>query len=157
MHVILYRGIAGSGKTYCITKFIRDMPPSKYRIHSADSYRYVEGVYKYDPKTDTGHMQCFRAFIDDLLHHVAEGWTDFTLIVDNTNTNAWEIAPYMLAATSFGCTCEVRTVWCDPEIAARRNKHQVPFDVILKMQRNILMADLPPFWKHTVITNEDDT
>jgi hypothetical protein len=63
----------------------------------------------------------------------------------------------MLAAAAFGYTSEIRTVWCHPEIAYRRGQHQVPFDVILRMYKTLITQDLPPFWKHSVIENEDDT
>src|SRR6516165_5979348 len=113
MQLILYRGLPGSGKDYVIRKAFAGYNHFCFHIYSADSFRYVDGVYKFDPKTDTAHQQCFRTLMDDL-SDLSDYESDFIFVINNTNSSAWEIAPYMLAAAAHDIPAEIRIIYCDP-------------------------------------------
>ncbi len=59
------------------------------------------------------------------------------VIIDNTNTQAWEAKPYCQLAQDFGYTVQFVTAdtpWeFDAEECAKRNTHGVPLDAIKGM------------------------
>jgi predicted kinase len=137
MKVIVFRGLPGSGKSTLIEKEFGDVP-----VVSADHFFIgKDGVYRFDPALiGKAHGACFRRFIQ-----LIERDLDL-IVVDNTNTTEVEVAPYMLAAQAFGYEAKVVTVTCDPKIAAARNTHGVPEEVVLKMAVS-LSKPLPPWWE----------
>ena len=62
------------------------------------------------------------------------------IVVDNTNTQLWEMRPYVEAAVSHGYNVtfqEADTPWkFDAEELAKRNQHGVPIDIIKQMLMN---------------------
>jgi len=58
------------------------------------------------------------------------------IVVDNTNVEAWEMKPYVIMAQKHGYNIEIKepnTPWkFDAEELAKRNKHDVPKEVIEK-------------------------
>ncbi len=78
-------------------------------------------------------------------------YTPKLYVIDNTSISAWEIAPYILAASAFGLDHEIVTIACNPDVAAARNIHGVPAQVVWDMHRRLLTESLPPFWNHKVI------
>jgi len=141
--VIVMRALPGAGKS---TRISRDFPEA--HVVSADNF-FMQGVgvdrkYVFDPsKIGDAHANCFWKFIQEL----QSGY--HTVIVDNTNTREAEIAPYMLGAAAFGYRAKVVTLQCDPKVAAARNVHGVPEEVVLKMAE-LLDKPLPPWWEHEV-------
>jgi hypothetical protein len=93
----------------------------------------------------------------DLMHEekMSKGNTVDTLIVDNTNTSAIEIAPYVALAAAYGVKVELVTVLIDPNVAAQRNTHGVALQGCQRMDAAIRSRQLPPFWdvKLTVVEN----
>jgi predicted kinase len=73
-------------------------------------------------------------------------WVD-VIVVDNTNLTALEMAPYVSLAMAYGCPVEIITVKCDPEVAAKRNRHGVPLAAIKGMAARLQQRQLPAFWK----------
>jgi hypothetical protein len=130
--IIILSGFPGSGKSY----FCEQQDPIGLATVSADHYL--------DPKTlDFGqaHRLCCKDYItliqrDDLTK----------IIVDNTNLNAWEIAPYYLAGEAHGHHVEVRRIHCDPALAFKRQQHNVPFDAFCIMVANFKKRDVLPWW-----------
>jgi predicted ATPase len=148
--VIIMQGVPGSGKsTYA--RRLRDVGCGlgiTTRIVSADDY-FVDGdgVYRFDPgKLGTAHAVCMRAFLDELRAGACDG-----IVVDNTNTTAIELAPYMAVAASFGAPAKIVRMECDVNAASQRNVHGVPHDKILAMYDRMVTERLPPYWKFEVV------
>lgn len=139
MHIVILSGVPGCGKsTYIKNNF------DKNEIHvvSADHFFEVNGEYKFDYKQlGEAHAACLREYVATLMDK-SVGY----LIVDNTNTSAIEMAPYVSLATAYGHTCEIVTLYCDPEIAAARNVHGVPLESIKRMSEAIDQRVIPRFW-----------
>ncbi len=154
--VYIYRGLPGSGKS---TQLNSNHPKSrKYcRAFSAD-YFWIgpQGEYNFDPKKiGEAHAWCFHKYMNKLRE--MEGFEypkTSAIVVDNTSISAWEIAPYVLAASAYGFEHEIITVWADPVMCIKRNVHNVPAHVIMAMYQRLLTETLPPFWKHTIICPE---
>ena len=146
MKVIILSGIPGSGKSTFTTPW-----SITTKIVSADHFFMNDkGEYKFDARQlSKAHGKCLRNFVD----YITSGDGIDRLIVDNTNTSVLEIAPYVSLANAFEVDCELITIECDPEIAAKRNIHGVPLEACKRMANNIKNRTLPPFWtvKQTVI------
>jgi hypothetical protein len=151
--VVIMSGIPGSGKdTYAHSL---PMPSGHKALISADQFFTMsDGYYKFDPsKLEQAHADCFRRFIEQ----VACPWKDIPpplIVVCNTNTEAWEIAPYYQASLAFGWEPEIITLRCGTmeEVAkcAQRNIHGCPPAAVYAMHRRLKERRLPPFWKSTV-------
>jgi len=139
--VIILRGVPGAGKsTYAKTL-------GNPSIVSADYFLTANGVYKFDPKLlPKAHRECWAWFYAYLKLGV------LTVVVDNTNTTAAEIAPYVLPAETLGYAVTIVTLRVDPLVAAARNIHGVPTPKVLQMHQRLLDAEayFPPYWKHVV-------
>lgn len=156
--IIIMRGIPGSGKTYNTKRNFVNVPRT---IHlSTDMFFEGPGGYEFDPRRiGEAHAWCTREFlkhlseIDEARARAGAETDEFRLVVDNTNIHAWEIAPYAQAGIAYGHGVRVITHWCDPTIAARRNTHGVPFQVIVTMHANLLAETpkLPPWWNHEAV------
>ena len=139
-NVIILQGLPGAGKSYFVNSF-----KEKTIVCSADDYFYKSGKYIFEPsKLSEAHRACFRKFIDAIQYNG-------TVIVDNTNTTAIEIAPYVLGGEAYGCTVEIIRILCDPEKAFARNIHNVPEHAIYAMNDRIMKFNCPPWWKVTTI------
>lgn len=146
--VIVMQGIPGSGKTTVANDFVRRHPDLRCAIVSADDF-FVErgkGTYAFDASLlSQAHADCFRRFILLLQQRHVD-----VVIVDNTNSSAWEMAPYMLGAEAFGCSAAYWRVPCDPEAAAARNVHSVPRATVFSIHDRMLNERLPPWWKQAI-------
>ena len=144
MRVIVLRGIPGSGKSHQAASV------TGATIVSADHFFLdAEGEYKFDPaRLADAHAACLRRFIDELTSPSSE-----LLIVDNTNASVAEMAPYMAVASAFGAPAEIIEVACDPAVAAARNIHSVPADVVTRIHDTIRINDalIPAWWKRTIL------
>lgn len=137
--VVILRGISGGGKS-TLAKKLKGNDPLVH-IVSADDAFIVNGEYRFDPaKLPQAHGDCLRKFIS----LVQQG---FSVIVDNTNTTAIEIAPYYQVAAAYHVDVKIITLEVDPLIAVSRNVHKTPIESILK-QKMRLDLSLPPWWKH---------
>lgn len=132
--VIILSGIPGSGKSTYSKQFLGAT------ICSADQYFMRTGTYKFDPsKLGEAHGSCLKKFIE-----ACQGRG--TIIVDNTNTSAMEIAPYFAVAQAYVLPVELVTFNCDPVICAARNTHGVGLGACERMAAAIASRTLPPFW-----------
>lgn len=122
--VVIMRGISGSGKsTYAKTNF-----PGAV-ICSADHYFMRDGEYHWDrDKLGDAHGQCFGRFKQSLIDGAP------LIVIDNTNIRRREVARYFDEATQFGYSVSVIRVTCDPALAALRNVHAVPAEMVEAMQ-----------------------
>lgn len=134
------RGISGSGKS-TLAKSLGENGV----VFSADDFFMVNGEYQFDPeKIKDAHIwNQLRAF-NALKNGISP------IVVDDTNLEAWEMQPYVKAAQKMGYKIEIRepnTPWkFDSEILAKKNKHDVPKDVIEEMikryQPNVTIEDI---------------
>ena len=118
------QGIPGSGKGFVIERDYSQGYPS---IHSADNYfrilneNYDNGGEGFDPtKLGEAHKLCFSTFVTALK------CDDELIIVDNTNLENEAISPYVAMAQHHAYEVEICRVYCDPDIAEKRNTHGVP-------------------------------
>lgn len=149
--MVILRGLPGSGKTTWLKKTITEMPTRPHWV-SADDFFVKNGVY-FDPRMiGEAHAQCFREAIGHFDESIGRAnWAP--IIIDNTNTQLFEIAPYVQLANAFMVDCRILTFWCDPIVAHARNTHGVPLATVMRMYSNLLEsnANMPPFWRHEVI------
>ena len=129
----ILRGISGSGKS----TYAEENYPNA-AICSADDYFIMDGNYNFDPsKLSEAHGSCFRW----ANNYLSEGCD---VVIDNTNTQVWEMAPYILLAQSMHAKIEIIRIECNPSVAAKRNVHGVPEHIITRMCDR-MEAPLP-FW-----------
>lgn len=145
MEVVILRGLPGSGKSHYARQLV-DANVARDKFHniivSADNYFVdFDGSYKFNP-TELGdaHDACYRQFAS----YVPRAQFDL-IVVDNTNTQAYEIAPYYVVANYYGADVRVAEVVCDPEIAFSRQTHNVPRHVWSRMAEN-MKNPLPRHW-----------
>jgi predicted kinase len=140
-------GISGAGKT----AYAKHETQGATLILSVDDYFEKSGVFKYDPnKLHTAYSDCFRRFLD-----AAQTTEQDTIIIDNTNTTAIEIAPYFEGALAYGWIPELVTLHCrttdDVKICAARNKHGVPYERCLAQNEKLRNRVIPVWWRSTNI------
>ena len=145
--VIIMRGCSGSGKS----TWIRNNYPDATVVSADRCSIDDEGVCGFDA-TGVGeaHNQCLRKFVG-----LCEQNDYGVIIVDNTNIQVYEITPYYRIAEAFGWEVEIVCLMVHPDIAFKRNIHNVPEEIIHKMARNLLEVKLPPWWKERVIYPEN--
>ena len=110
--VSVLRGISGSGKTFWARRFARGAS-----VFSTDAFFMVGDEYRFDPaRLREYHRRCFRGFLEALAD--ATPW----VVVDNTNVEAWEYSPYILAAEALGYDVELLTFRCSVEVSLARKR-----------------------------------
>jgi len=128
--LIIMRGLPGSGKSTLAKRIASS--GENIPIFSTDDFFMINGHYAFDPsKLAENHqhnLERTAAAMQAGIHQI---------IVDNTNTQAWEAREYVRAALRYNY--EVRFVeadapWArDPQECARRNTHGVPLQSIQNM------------------------
>lgn len=132
--VKIMSGLPGSGKSTLIKQNYTPLGKPAVKdvvVFSADNFFMVNGVYRFDrSRLADAHDKCLGDFI-----RAAQSLNggSKTLIVDNTNVSAMEIAPYYRISQVFGHQVEVIRLICDPIIAFKRNVHEVPLRTIMDM------------------------
>jgi hypothetical protein len=160
--VYIFRGISGSGKSTETLRIVNDelekigeqqvssledmISHQLVAYCSADAYFMNEGVYEYDfSKIGEAHDFCLRTFLDALNTETIR-----LIIVDNTNTETWEYAPYTALARVFNAEIIIIEVQRDILACIKENKHRVPASAI-KAQLN-RYERTPPIYKTRIIT-----
>lgn len=124
MVVTILRGVSGAGKS---TYTQRNFPDAV--VASADHFFGHGEAYKFDPKKiGKAHEYSFETF------KKAVDSKQPSIVVDNTNTQKWEFERYVKYAEQHGYTVNVVRLKVDPNVAASRNVHGVPYDTVMKMQ-----------------------
>jgi predicted kinase len=149
MKIKIMRGVPGSGKS-TVAKAIRqeavDMEYHPY-IVSADDYFVKDGQYQFDPtKLGDAHRFCMKSFLFAVNDRMSP------IIVDNTNINLEDVAPYVAVGEALGYDVEVVQVDTEPTIAAGRNVHGVQMKKVLEMYDRMQRTRLPKRWKVTKYT-----
>jgi predicted kinase len=141
--VVIMQGVSGSGKsTYVAAEF------PEATVVSANDYFMHDGEYRFDGSLlQKSHEFCWRQFLAALQRG------DSLIVVDNTNTTAIEISPYMLPAESFGYSVEIITLDVQPYEAADQNIHGVPHRTVYAQNNRIRMflRYLPRRWRQRTI------
>lgn len=159
--LVLLSGIPGSGKSRYVAERFGGVPrfygsvrgfiaraagSPTVEVVSADALFVGEdGVYRHDPsRLGEAHNKCVASAALWASEHCV--CTTDVLVLDNTNTTALELAPYVALAAAFGIPCSLVTVECDPEVAFARNAHGMPREVVFAMHAALQARVLPPYW-----------
>jgi predicted kinase len=139
-YAFIMRGIPGSGKSTVAKMIARGCFPGQANIdgsqwltdaviHSTDDLCMVDGEYRFDVAlAGERHAQNLQNFKDSLAAHKP------CVIVDNTNVKVEQYHPYMKAAEAEGYRVViVELPHPAPVVAAQRNTHGVPIEVINQM------------------------
>jgi NEDD4-binding protein 2 len=132
--LILMRGVSGSGKSTLARKIAEEHDVFSV-IYSTDDFFVVDGQYVFDPKK-LGEYHA--ANVDRAEEAMADQCE--CVIIDNTNTQAWEMKPYVELAVKHGYS--VKIVEPEPvsfeELMARQAKRAdqnkaLPAEVVQRM------------------------
>lgn len=137
-HVIIMRGISGSGKTTEAKRWAERVPGAQ--IVSTDAYMFAGGREFDHTQLERCHEQCktdFRALL--------EAETPL-VIVDNTNTKFSSIVPYIEIIDELGASFSVFQIHVDPKVAFERGTHKVPLETIEVMAIHMWSEHLPSTW-----------
>lgn len=118
MNLFIMRGVSGSGKSTLARKIAIEQDTFAV-IYSTDDFFMVDGEYRFDPKK-LGEFH--KANVDRAEEAMADECP--TVIIDNTNTQAWEMKPYVDLAVKYGYNVKI----VEPE--------PVTFDTIMQRQAN---------------------
>src|SRR5271165_5244264 len=108
--IVILSGVSGSGKSTVAIELalVAELSGKKSQICSADQYFETVNGYKFDrTKLGDAHSFCFGSFLAAIQRGVE------MIIVDNTNTSATELNPYMLGASAYGIKAKIITLICD--------------------------------------------
>ena len=152
--IVLLCGVPGSGKSHYMMQTFQHIAGA-VSVSADDFFVGVDGVYRFNPaQLKAAHGTCLLDFIEAL-----EAGRP-VVVVNNTNTTAIEMAPYVALAWPYDYDVEIVRILCsDLELAARRNRHGVPLAAIEAMDRRITKTfeeGLPPFWNVKVTTVSAD-
>lgn len=161
--LVLLSGVPGSGKSHYLAERFGGAPhfhgsvrgfidhaigTPNVEVVSADALFVGEdGVYRHDPsRLGEAHNRCV-ATVALWAASPEEDYPADVLVLDNTNTTALELAPYVALAAAFGIECELVTVGTPCHTASARNAHGVPDEVVRAMYENLQARVLPPYWE----------
>jgi len=150
--VKVMRGISGSGKSTLAKKLHRQAMDAGEcpLICSADDF-FLDGFgeYKFDvAKLDAAHRDCMHKFLLAL----QDGHSP--VIVDNTNINIEDLAPYVAVGNALGYEVEILQVDTPFEMAKGRNVHGVSDSHVEGMAKRMQQVRLPNRFKITHIKPE---
>jgi predicted kinase len=128
MKLILMRGVSGSGKSTLAKKLAA---AHEGVIYSTDDFFMLEGIYTFDPSSLGKNHKMNQ---DRAIWAMQERTP--CIIIDNTNTQAWEMKPYVEAAIEFGYEIEIQEPNPVPleEIMLRQESNKnLPLETVQRM------------------------
>lgn len=148
MRVRIMSGPSGAGKSHVV----QSRKAAQDHVVSADDFFMRGGKYIYERELQgAAHLDCLSRYLDLLEEHAdtpREGADQVTIWVDNTNIQAWEIAPYYQLAAMQHANVEIIEVWPpDLQTCVVRNVHDVPVAVVARQYHRMQARSLPSFWK----------
>jgi predicted kinase len=139
--VVILRGIPGCGKS----TYAKSLSGATI-VSTDDFFTNPDGHYeRIDAKLNEAHTDCLRRFLAALTRG------DETVVVDNTNINPVDIAPYYATAQVYGYAPEVITIECPSSVAGPRNLHRVPQEHVEQLEDSLRRFKLPKRWNQRVI------
>lgn len=129
---VILSGPSGAGKSTIARSLTAGLHMTNFVIASADDYftNYGQSPYNFVPSLlPEAHKECYLNFLAACALRVP------LVIVDNTNLQGWEIAPYYRHAEVMGYDVSITKVLIDVPTAAARNLHGVPLKAIESMSR----------------------
>ena len=156
---IIMRGLPGSGKSTLAKKLCAEHADHVYA--SADDYFMRGGRYQFSPRDlSKAHHACLKTFLLGVARRCP------CVVVDNTNTQAWEYENYVTIAKIAGYKLRVVEILCiSTEHAAMmnaRNRHGVPLaasramyrrwqeDASAEVHEPVGLKPSPPTWSRHV-------
>jgi len=137
----IMRGGPGSGKSYYVAQrcFTTGVIPT---VCSADEFFINDnGVYDFDPKwLGRAHGACLKKCVESMMARL-------DVIVDNTNSKAEELIPYLALCQAFSYSCVVVRVLCNPELAWQRQTHAVPRDKFDDIHTTVRQQQVPKMYR----------
>ena len=137
-HLILMRGIPGSGKS-TEAEILRGLS-SFSSIVSADFHMYADGQEWSASRLVECHGRCFQSGQTFMASECP------LVIVDNTNTLVSEVQVYYDLAVRYGYHFMVYQIHVNPHTAHARCRHSLPFDVVVRYARRMWCERLPAEW-----------
>jgi predicted kinase len=124
MKLILMRGCSGSGKS----TLARTLAPAE-AIFSTDDLFMVDGEYCFNPMLIADKHRENQRRVEMAMRDMVD-----VVVVDNTNTCAWEMVAYVDLADTYGYDVDIvesNTSWrFDADELFARNSHGVPREAI---------------------------
>lgn len=140
-NMTIMRGGPGSGKSYYVAQrcFTTGVIPT---VCSADEFFINDaGDYDFDPKwLGRAHGACLKKCVEAMMARL-------DVIIDNTNSKPQEMIPYLALCQAFGYTCTVVRVLCDPEVAWKRQNHDVPRDKFDDIHTTVATQKVPKLYR----------
>ena len=135
LKMFIMQGIPGSGKS----RFVKRLGPAW--VCSADSYPGLYTAAGFDAtKLGKAHTFCFK-----LAMLALQGGS--SVVVDNTNLNIIDIAPYIALGKALACEIVIVRVRCPQLVAYRRQTHGVPLATHRKMAERFRRFVAPAYWE----------
>lgn len=135
MKATILCGISGSGKS----SFARENYPDAMVVSADNFFVRPDGTYAFDvARLSEAHATCLRRWIDFLR-------AGCDVVCDNTNTTTEELAPYVATALAYGADVEVIVLDCPVDVAAARNVHGVPYNVVAAQAARLAKLTPPRF------------
>ena len=129
--LIIMQGVPGSGKSYLAERLAEESDHTG-KIFSTDNYFMQDGQYTFNPKLLPKAHQWNQ---EQAVAAMEQGYP--LIIIDNTNTQAWEAKEYVKAALDAGYDITFQrsqTEWAnDAEVCFEKNTHGVPLPAIKSM------------------------
>ena len=147
--VKIMRGPSGCGKSTLAKKLMveADRLGQLPIICSADDFFVNAYGYQFDvSKLGDAHKWCLQRY----LQFLQDGMNP--IIVDNTNINVEDVAPYYAVGEAYGYDVEILQLTTPAEVAIGRNVHGVPDAQVQNMFYRLSRINLPKRWKLTKIT-----
>jgi predicted kinase len=153
--VIIMRGVSGAGKSTVALKLAEDAVSRQEtaQICSADYFFLdINDAYQFDgSKLGDAHKDCLSDFLI-----AVEDDVDL-VIVDNTNINVEDMAPYVALGELYGYEVEILQVDTPASVAMKRNVHGVPDKSVLRMENLLSTVKVPSRYKVVHMTNEEES
>lgn len=150
--VIVMRGVQGSGKSTYASKlhaeaFVDGLLPLTV---SADQFFNGPNGYQFDvKKLSDAHKDCMQRFMRALNDGMSP------VIVDNTNINVEDIAPYVAVGEAMGYEVTIIQVNTPPDVAAKRNIHGLGEKQVRDAYDRLQRVKLPSRYKVTHINKQE--
>jgi len=156
--LVILRGLPGSGKSTLAAKFVKNSGVESVVLSTDQFFLQPDGSYKFRPdKLQEAHLANQRKAADAVKKRLR------MVIIDNTNTEVWEMREYVSLGVTNGYRIHIvepNTGWkFNARQLASRNSHGVPIAKIKVMldryERNVSLPRLLSMW-HLVERNDSE-